>query len=80
MYGGSGKRVPETILRKSLLPRALTFCGGVEIAGPTRSELVAFVSEQGDLQFESQISSGCAEQRVADLLQLIVSTREFQMS
>ena len=63
-----------------LVDACLSLCGGAEVTPATRSELVAFVSEQGDLRFEPQISSGCAEQRVADLLQLIVSTREFQMS
>ena len=63
-----------------LVDACLTLCGGLEVAEPTHGELVYFVSEQGDLHFEPHISSGCDEQRVADLLQLIVSTREFQMS
>jgi hypothetical protein len=65
---------------EELVDACLNLCGATEVADPTRSELVAFVTEQGDVQFDPQISSGCAEQRVAELLQLIVSTREFQMS
>ncbi len=63
-----------------LVDACLTLCGGLEVAEPTREELVSFVSERGDLHFEPQISTGCIEQRVADLLQLVVSTREFQIS
>ena len=63
-----------------LVDACLTLCGGLEVSESTRSELVSFVSEQGDLQFEPHFSSGCAEHRVAELLQLIVSTREYQMS
>ena len=64
----------------ALVDACLNLSGGLEVAGPTRQELVAFVSEQGDLRFDPGISGGCAEQRVADLLQLIVSTREYQMA
>ena len=64
---------------EELVDSCLTLCG-TEAAVSTRSELVAYVSEQGGLRFDSQISGGCAEQRVADLLQLIVSTREYQMA
>ena len=64
----------------NLVDRCIEFCGAIEIAESTRRELVAFVAEQGDLSLDSQISAPCAEQRVAELLQLIVSTREFQMA
>ena len=63
-----------------LVEACLDLCGALEISDATRRELVAFAGEQGPLAFEPQFSSGCAEQRVADLLQLIVSTREYQMA
>ena len=63
-----------------LVDACLFLAGGLDVSEPTRRELVSFVAEQGELTLGSSLSSGCAEQRVADLLQLIVSTREFQMA
>ena len=63
-----------------LVESCLNLSGWLEVSGATRSELVAFVAEQGGLSFESHITSRCPEQRVADLLQLIVSTREYQVA
>ena len=63
-----------------LVEACLDLCGALEVSDATRRELVSFAGEQGHLAFEAQFSSGCAEQRVADLLQLIVSTREYQMA
>ena len=63
-----------------LVDACLTQAGGLEVSESTRRELTAFVASQGELRFEPQFTNGCAEQRVAELLQLIVSTREYQMA
>ena len=63
-----------------LVGACLMLMGGLEVSDHTRRELVTFVAEQGELNLGPRFSSDCAEQRVADLLQLIVSTREFQMA
>ena len=58
----------------------LELCGALEVSDKTRRELIAFAASQGEVSFGSQFDDGCAGQRVADLLQLIVSTREYQMA
>ena len=63
-----------------LVESCLSLAGGLEVSEATRSELNAFAASQGELDFGSQFDDGCAGQRVADLLQLIVSTREYQMA
>ena len=63
-----------------LVQACLSLCGALEVSDATRRELTAYVASQGELSFDSQFQDGCAEQRVADLLQLIVSTREYQMA
>ena len=65
---------------EGLIDSCLSLSGALDVSEGTRRELTAFVASQGDLSFGPEISDGCAEQRVADLLQLIVSTREFQMA
>ena len=69
-----------TYTPEELVDSCLNLCGALEVSGATRHELTAFAASQGELTFESQFADGCAEQRVADLLQLIVSTREYQMA
>ena len=65
---------------EELVDSCLDLCGALDVSESTRRELVVFAGENGELDFGSQFSGGCAEQRVADLLQLIVSTREYQMA
>ena len=65
---------------EALVDSCLTLSGVLEVSETTRRELTAFVASQGTVSFEPLAGGGCAEQRVADLLQLIVSTREFQMA
>jgi hypothetical protein len=70
----------RTYAPDELVDSCLSLCGALEVSGATRRELAAYAASQGELTFESQFNDGCAEQRVADLLQLIVSTREYQMA
>jgi uncharacterized protein (DUF1800 family) len=65
---------------EELVDACLTYSGALDVSDATRRELTAFAASQGELSFEGQFAAGCAEQRVADLLQLIVSTREYQMA
>ena len=65
---------------ENLVEACLSLAGALDVAEPTRRELVAFVSEEGAISLWPRFSADCAEQRVADLLQLIVSTREYQMA
>ncbi len=65
---------------EELVDSCLRLCGALEVSDATRNELVAFAAAPGELTFEPQFGDGCAQRRVADLLQLIVSTREYQMA
>ena len=58
----------------------LDLAGGLEVSGNTRNELVKYVESQGDLRFDRHDLAPCSEQRVAELLQLIVATREYQLA
>ena len=70
----------RTYAPEDLVDACLTLCGVFEISETTHAELAAFAASQGELSFEPQFGGGCAEQRIAELLQLVVSTREYQMS
>ena len=59
-----------------LVEACLILAGGVEVSDTTRRELTAYVSGRGELRGDAP----CAAARVAELLQLIVSTREYQMA
>ena len=91
LLGDSSQPGVKTIIRRlrsenelyspeELVDSCLVLCGALEASEATRRELVEYASSQGSLDLESPFQDGCAEQRVADLLQLIVSTREYQMA
>ncbi len=74
-------RENQTVYKpEELVESCLLLAGGLEVSESVRRELTAFAASQGELIFDSQFDGGCASQRVADLLQLIVSTREYQMA
>ena len=63
-----------------LVDACLALSGALEVSDATRRELTAYAATQGELRFEPSYAAPCAQQRVAELLQLIVSTREYQMA
>jgi len=62
---------PET-----LVDACLDLIGPLEVSDTTREALLQFAREGGRLDLRT--GDRAAEQRVAELLQLIVATREFQ--
>ena len=58
----------------------LDLAGSLWVSEATRSHLIGYAESQGDLRFDASDVSSCSEQRVADMLQLIVATREFQLA
>jgi uncharacterized protein (DUF1800 family) len=54
--------------------------GMFEISESTRSYLVGHAGKLGDLRFDRQDLAACSEQRVGELLQLIVASREYQLA
>jgi len=66
-----------TLQPAQLVDTALDLMGPLEVGEGTRQELLTHASEGGDLRWDH---SADAEQRVAQLLQLIVATREYQFN
>ena len=68
-----GATTPE-----QLVDGCLDLLGPLEVAEESRKELVGFVSESGDAAWDTGENIAAATERVGELLQLIVSLREYQ--
>ena len=66
-----GARSPDQVV-----DGCLDLLGPLEVAPESRTELIDFAGEQGDYAWDTDASS--ASRRVGELLQLIVSLREYQ--
>ena len=66
-----------TLQPEQLVDTALDLMGPLEVGIGTRQELLAHANEGGALRWDD---SAAAEQRVAQLLQLVVATREYQFN
>ena len=62
-----------------LSTRALDLVGPLSMRPATRQALIDYVTPGGELRFETG-SEEAASQRVSELLQLIVATREYQLN
>jgi uncharacterized protein (DUF1800 family) len=58
----------------------LDLMGPLTVDERTRQQLVDHVAAAGDLEFTSHGGSASAAERICDLLQLIVATREYQLA
>ena len=56
----------------------LDLMGPLEVTGESRDELIGFVGEAGDFSWGSESEVAESTRRVSELLQLIVSLREYQ--
>ncbi len=63
---------------EQLVDGCLDLLGPLEVAGESRKELVGFVSESGGVAWDTGENIAAATERVGELLQLIVSLREYQ--
>ena len=59
---------------------SLEALGQFDVTDATRQSLVTHAARDGDLEFGERGAAQCAEQRVAEMLQLIVATREYQLA
>jgi uncharacterized protein (DUF1800 family) len=66
-----------TLQPEQLVDTALELMGPLEIGDGTRQELLTYAREGGELRWNNPAE---AEQRVAQLLQLVVATREYQFN
>ena len=61
-----------------LVDGCLDLLGPLEVESNTRENLIAQAEESGVLQWDSEDGEDSSSQRVAQMLQLIVATREYQ--
>ena len=65
---------------EQLVDACLESLGQYEITETTRASLLDHARRQGNLRFDRRGSAACAAGRIAELLQLIVATREYQLA
>ena len=63
-----------------LVDRCLDLAGPIAVSQATRATLVGFAQRQGDLDLKDHQPGDEAEQRVANMLRLVASSREFQLA
>ena len=51
-----------------------------EVSATTKESLLKYADMKGPLYFDKEDQIGCSEQRVGEMLQLIVATREYQLA
>ena len=70
----------DVLSPQDFVDRCLDLAGGVKVTEATNRHLTGYAASQGDLRFDRDELVACSEQRVADMLQLIVATREYQLA
>ena len=63
-----------------LTESCLDAVGMFEVSAGTLDSLTALAAPWGEIRFDRQDTIACAEQRVAEMLQLIVAAREYQLA
>ena len=71
-------RSQGTLTPDHLVDTCLDLIGPLEVSDGTRQELQAQASAGGDLSWNTEQASTLSSQRVAEMLQLIASSREYQ--
>ena len=64
---------------EKLVDACADLVGPLEISGSDRQELVDHAAEEGEIRFGSVEEDRHATQRIIEMLQLVVSTREYQL-
>ena len=73
--GGGHSLSPE-----AMVDACLDSLGQFDVSAATRAGLVDYVAPGGPLEVGARGEAECSERRVAELLQLIVATREYQLA
>jgi hypothetical protein len=72
-------RAASPLAPEGFVDMALDLAGPLRVRQATRQALIDHVTPGGELHFEAG-AEGAASQRVSELLQLIVATREYQLN
>jgi len=70
----------KTYQPDELVDHCLLLVGNLEVSESTRERLTEFAANFGEVTFTPDIAVACSEQQVVELLQLILATREYQLS
>ncbi|MCH7626715.1 MAG: DUF1800 domain-containing protein [Chloroflexi bacterium] len=70
----------ETCSPDDLLTRCMELAGPLEVAEGTRSSLMRYADAAGELRFNSESDRAAAALHISRMIQLIVSTREYQLA
>ena len=70
----------ESLPPEDFVDACLDAVGQFEVADSTRESLVNHARREGMIEFSGRGAENCAESRVAEMLQLIVATREYQLA
>ena len=65
---------------EELVDSCLDLAGPIAVSDNSRQELVEHASSAGELRFDSEDADRASVERIKDMLQLIVSTREYQFA
>jgi hypothetical protein len=69
-----------TLTPEQLVDGCLDLLGPMEVGTDTRQELLDQAKEWGPISWDSEANAQTADQRVGEMLQLIVATREYQFA
>ena len=70
----------EVCTVEELVALCLESMGQFEVSEITRQGLLEYAQKRGALRFDRQDQVACSEQRVGEMLQLIVASREYQLA
>ena len=70
----------QTLGPRDFVSACLEEVGSLTLSEGTFDQLRIYAESQGDLRFDRPDLAACSEQRVAEMLQLVVATREYQMA
>jgi hypothetical protein len=73
-------RAASPLTAEGLIDQCLDLVGPLAVSQNTRDALLHYARLGGDLRFGTAEEAQTAAQRVSDVLQLIVASREFQLN
>ena len=74
------KSAGDVLAPRQLAEACLDAVGMFEVSEATFNSLAAMAAPWGEVRFDRDDAMGCSEQRVAEMLQLIVASREYQLA
>ena len=74
------KALKKVLSPADFVDACLDEAGALKVADSTHQHLVDHASRQGDLRFDQADLVPASEERVAEMLQLLLATREYQMA